>query len=62
MQLGSRDSVLQSQLFAFLTSYYLKIFGYLMQPGSRDSVLQCYIKRNRSNQTYYLYLGLNQGK
>ncbi|XP_015891665.1 tubby-like F-box protein 3 isoform X1 [Ziziphus jujuba] len=32
----------------------------LKQPGSRDSVLQCYIKRNRSNQTYYLYLGLNQ--
>ncbi|XVF21888.1 hypothetical protein REPUB_Repub12eG0128200 [Reevesia pubescens] len=32
----------------------------LKQPGPRDSVLQCYIKRNRSNQTYYLYLGLNQ--
>ncbi|XWS36223.1 hypothetical protein CRYUN_Cryun20dG0066900 [Craigia yunnanensis] len=32
----------------------------LKQPGSRDSLLQCYIKRNRSNQTYYLYLGLNQ--
>ncbi|KAA3475042.1 tubby-like F-box protein 3 [Gossypium australe] len=32
----------------------------LKQPGPRDSLLQCYIKRNRSNQTYYLYLGLNQ--
>ncbi|KHN46381.1 Tubby-like F-box protein 3 [Glycine soja] len=31
-----------------------------MQPGPRDSLLQCYIKRNRSNQTYYLFLGLNQ--
>ncbi|XP_022758084.1 tubby-like F-box protein 3 [Durio zibethinus] len=31
----------------------------LKQPGPRDSLLQCYIKRNRSNQTYYLYLGLN---
>jgi|UniRef100_A0A2N9GTE4 tubby-related protein 1 len=32
----------------------------LKQPGPRDSHLQCYIKRNRSSQTYYLYLGLNQ--
>ncbi|KAF7804810.1 tubby-like F-box protein 3 [Senna tora] len=32
----------------------------LKQPGPRDSLLQCYIKRNRSNQTYYLFLGLNQ--
>ncbi|KAJ4727597.1 Tubby-like F-box protein [Melia azedarach] len=32
----------------------------LKQPGPRGSLLQCYIKRNRSNQTYYLYLGLNQ--
>ncbi|KAK9945495.1 hypothetical protein M0R45_011009 [Rubus argutus] len=32
----------------------------LKQPGPRDSLLQCYIKRSRSNQTYYLYLGLNQ--
>ncbi|GMH02648.1 hypothetical protein Nepgr_004487 [Nepenthes gracilis] len=31
----------------------------LKQPGSRDSFLQCCIKRNRSNQTYHLYLGLN---
>lgn len=32
----------------------------LKQPGPRGSLLQCYIKRNRSSQTYYLYLGLNQ--
>lgn len=32
----------------------------LKQPGPRDSVLQCFIRRNRSNQTYYLYLGINQ--
>uniref|UniRef100_A0A2P2KW73 Tubby-like F-box protein 3 n=3 Tax=Rhizophora mucronata TaxID=61149 RepID=A0A2P2KW73_RHIMU len=32
----------------------------LKQPGSRGSLLQCYIKRNRSNQMYYLYLGINQ--
>ncbi|KAE8699491.1 Tubby-like F-box protein 11 [Hibiscus syriacus] len=32
----------------------------LKQPGPRNSLLQCYIKLNRSNQTYYLYLGLNQ--
>lgn len=35
---------------------------FFMQPGPRDSLVQCYIKRNRSNQTYYLFLGLNQGK
>ncbi|XP_054803041.1 tubby-like F-box protein 3 [Prosopis cineraria] len=32
----------------------------LKQPGPRSSLLQCYIKRNRSNQTYYLFLSLNQ--
>ncbi|KAE8009600.1 hypothetical protein FH972_006028 [Carpinus fangiana] len=32
----------------------------LKQPGPRDSLFQCHIKRNRSSQTYYLYLGLNQ--
>ncbi|PRQ34106.1 putative transcription factor TUBBY family [Rosa chinensis] len=30
----------------------------LKQPGPRDFLLQCYIKR--SNQAYYLFLGLNQ--
>ncbi|KAG7996142.1 hypothetical protein I3843_01G144700 [Carya illinoinensis] len=28
------------------------------QPGSRDSLLQCFIKRNRSTQTYHLFLSL----
>ncbi|KAI5349594.1 PREDICTED: tubby [Prunus dulcis] len=28
------------------------------QPGPRDDLLQCFIKRNRSSQTYYLFLGL----
>ncbi|KAA8548522.1 hypothetical protein F0562_000211 [Nyssa sinensis] len=28
------------------------------QPGTRESLLQCFIKRNRSTQTYYLYLSL----
>ncbi|XP_010245367.1 PREDICTED: tubby-like F-box protein 3 [Nelumbo nucifera] len=32
----------------------------LKQPGPRDSVLQCFIKRNRTTQTYHLYLGLSQ--
>lgn len=31
------------------------------QPGPRGSLVQCYIIRNRTNQTYHLYLGLNQG-
>ncbi|ONK63421.1 uncharacterized protein A4U43_C07F14980 [Asparagus officinalis] len=32
----------------------------LKQPGPRDFPLQCFIKRNRTNQTYHLYLGLTQ--
>ncbi|CAK8572846.1 unnamed protein product [Lathyrus sativus] len=32
----------------------------LKQPGPRDSLIQCYIKRNRNSQTYYLFLCLNQ--
>ncbi|KAK9057266.1 hypothetical protein SSX86_022101 [Deinandra increscens subsp. villosa] len=32
----------------------------LKQPGSRGSLIQCFIKRNRSAQTYHLYLSLNQ--
>ncbi|KAF8089709.1 hypothetical protein N665_0498s0011 [Sinapis alba] len=31
----------------------------LKQPGPRGSLVQCYITRNRTNQTYHLYLGLN---
>ncbi|KAJ6838170.1 tubby-like F-box protein 6 [Iris pallida] len=32
----------------------------LKQPGPRDAPLQCFIKRNRTTQTYHLYLGLTQ--
>ncbi|GAB4843554.1 Tubby- protein 3 [Ancistrocladus abbreviatus] len=28
------------------------------QPGPRDNTLRCFIRRNRSTQTYYLYLSL----
>ncbi|KAL7186200.1 hypothetical protein ACSBR2_028033 [Camellia fascicularis] len=31
----------------------------LKQPGPRDSPLQCLIRRNKKNSTFYLYLGLN---
>lgn len=30
----------------------------LKQPGPRDTTIQCFIKRDRSNATYHLYLGL----
>ncbi|KVI03979.1 F-box domain, cyclin-like protein [Cynara cardunculus var. scolymus] len=30
-------------------------------PGSRGSLIQCFIKRNRSAQTYHLYQSLDQG-
>ncbi|XP_052178255.1 tubby-like F-box protein 7 [Diospyros lotus] len=32
----------------------------LKQPGPRDSPLQCLIRRNKKNSTFYLYLGLTQ--
>ncbi|GJU60478.1 tubby-like F-box protein 8 [Tanacetum coccineum] len=31
----------------------------LKQPGSRDGTIQCFIKRDKSNLTYHLYLCLN---
>ncbi|KAH7296248.1 hypothetical protein KP509_26G015500 [Ceratopteris richardii] len=31
----------------------------LKQPGPRDGQMQCFIKRDRANSTYYLYLGLS---
>lgn len=32
----------------------------LKQPGPRDTLIQCFIKRNRNNQIYHLFLSLNQ--
>ncbi|KAJ1266772.1 hypothetical protein BS78_07G004000 [Paspalum vaginatum] len=31
----------------------------LKQPGPRDGIIQCFIKRDKSTSTYYLYLCLN---
>ncbi|EAY75891.1 hypothetical protein OsI_03808 [Oryza sativa Indica Group] len=33
----------------------------LKQPGPRDAPMQCFIKRNKKNSTFFLYLGLTQG-
>ncbi|XP_072982515.1 tubby-like F-box protein 1 [Typha latifolia] len=32
----------------------------LKQPGTRDLPIQCFIKRNKKNSTFYLYLSLTQ--
>ncbi|CAL9116180.1 tubby-like F-box protein [Musa troglodytarum] len=32
----------------------------LKEPGPADAPIQCYIKRNKKNSTFYLYLGLSQ--
>ncbi|MCD9558761.1 Tubby- protein 3 [Datura stramonium] len=32
----------------------------LKQPGPRDNLVQCFIRRNRSSQTYHLYLNLTE--
>ncbi|XP_031247821.1 tubby-like F-box protein 6 [Pistacia vera] len=39
-------------------SGYLTFPISVKQPGPRDFLLQCFIKRNRSTQTYHLYLSL----
>ncbi|XP_068664908.1 tubby-like F-box protein 10 [Aristolochia californica] len=32
----------------------------LKEPGPRDAPIQCFIKRNKKNSSFYLYLGLTQ--
>lgn len=32
------------------------------QPGPRDGTIQCFIKRDKSNLTYHLFLCLSPGK
>ncbi|EFJ16516.1 hypothetical protein SELMODRAFT_116378 [Selaginella moellendorffii] len=34
----------------------------LKQPGPRDATVQCYLKRDRTTSTYYLYLGITPSK
>jgi len=34
----------------------------MVKPGPRDGIIQCYIKRDKSNMTYHLYLSLSPGK
>lgn len=50
----------------FLSSWKLLIFNYLcdfvLQPGPRDGMIQCFIKRDKSNLTYHLFLCLSPGK
>ncbi|KAM0869354.1 hypothetical protein ACQ4PT_040728 [Festuca glaucescens] len=32
----------------------------LKQPGPKDGTLKCFIRRNRTTQTYYLYIGITE--
>jgi hypothetical protein len=32
-----------------------------VQPGPKESTLKCFIRRNRTTQTYYLYIGITEG-
>lgn len=41
-----------------LKSYRLPFF----QPGPRDGTIQCFIKRDKSNLTYHLFLCLSPGE
>lgn len=54
------DHDLLSSEFSFtLKSNFVVV---VLQPGPRDFLLQCFIKRNRATQTYFLYLGLTNGE
>lgn len=35
---------------------------FTFQPGPRDGIIQCFIKRDKSNLTYHLFLCLSPGK
>lgn len=37
------------------------LFRFYVQPGPRDGTMQCFIRRDKSTQTYYLYLSLGSG-
>lgn len=37
------------------------VFSHL-QPGHRDGMIQCFIKRDKSNLTYHLFLCLSPGR
>lgn len=59
------------RLFFFIKLFLLvaaciRLFKFIyamsvLQPGPRESPVQCFIRRNRSTQTFHLYLGLNHG-
>lgn len=49
-------------LFALLSPWINVPFVQIVQPGPREFPLQCLIKRNKKNSTFYLYLCLNQCK
>lgn len=42
--------------------FLLFLIHFFLQPGTRDGTIQCFIKRDKSNLTYHLYLCLSPGK
>ncbi|KAF8663761.1 hypothetical protein HU200_055086 [Digitaria exilis] len=40
----------------------ITLLASLKQPGPRDAPIQCFIKRNKKNSTFHLYLSLTQGQ
>lgn len=49
----------------FFSIFYLgnsdNVF-FIVQSGPRDGIIQCFIKRDKSNMTYHLFLSLTPGK
>lgn len=61
-EIGILEPLFVIGVFVILFSLnHLFLFGGL-QPGPRDVLLKCFIKRNRSTQTYFLFLSLTNGE
>ncbi|KAF3339827.1 tubby-like F-box protein 1 [Carex littledalei] len=52
--------VTQSVVRSPLSCGHITFPSSLKQPGPKDSPMQCFIKRNKKNSTFFLYLGLTQ--
>lgn len=48
--------------FVVLGKNIAKSCSFSFQPGPRDGAIQCFIKRDKSNLTYHLFLCLSPGE
>lgn len=49
-------------IYIIYVFFIYPFFVMILQPGPGDNPLQCFIKRDKKNSTFYLYLGLTPGE